>query len=130
VARHNSYVSPSHELLPTKPEIEEQLQRMLSGKRFRNAKNQADFLALGVRRALGGKKTPGHIIAKELFPEKFQRAESTDVRVTASNLRQTLKRYYADEGIDDLVLIVLPEPPPDKKVKHIRPAFPIIQAIR
>jgi tetratricopeptide (TPR) repeat protein len=107
----------SLELLPTKREIEEQLRRMLSAKRFLIAENQSAFLALAVNRALEDKKTPGHVVAKELFSGKFRKNESTDVRVTAGNLRRTLTRYYAEEGGDDPVLIALPAPPADKKVK-------------
>ena len=99
--------------IPTSKEIKDQLACMLAAKRFRNAPNQSDFLALVVRRALEGKKTPGHVIAKELFPEKI----GTDVRVTADHLRATLKRYQAEEGREDLVVIALPDPPKDKTIK-------------
>jgi tetratricopeptide (TPR) repeat protein len=102
---------------PTTPEIQAQLERMLESKRFRNAKNQSDFLRLAVERALAGKKTPGHIVAKALFKDKFLKDESLDVRVTAGNLRATLKKYYGSEGRADLVRIALPDPPEDKTVK-------------
>lgn len=102
---------------PTPTEIKNQLECMLASKRFRNAPNQRDFLALAVNRALQGKKTPGHIVAKTLFKDKFVKDESLDVRVTASNLRATLKKYYVDEGHADLVHIALPDPPKDKSIK-------------
>lgn len=93
--------------------IRDQLTRMLASKRFKAAMNQSDFLKLVVERALEGKKTPGHILAKKLFPDK----PSYYVRVTADNLRKTLKRYNAEEGKDDPIFISLPEPPGDPKVK-------------
>ncbi len=102
---------------PTPAEIRDQLEHMLASKRFRNAPNQRDFLALAVNRALQGKKTPGHIVAKTLFKDKFLKDESLDVRATASNLRATLKKYYAGEGRSDLVCIALPDPPKDKSIK-------------
>jgi tetratricopeptide repeat protein len=102
---------------PASPEIKDQLERMLASKRFRNAKNQSDFLRLAVERALAGKKTPGHVVAKALFKGKFLKDESLDVRVTAGNLRSSLKKYYAGEGRTDLVCIALPDPPEDKTVK-------------
>jgi tetratricopeptide (TPR) repeat protein len=98
---------------PTSREIKDQLERMLAAPRFRNASNRADFLALIVRRALQGKKTPGHIIAKQLFQEK----PDYYVRVTASNLRKTLNEYQGKEGREDLVRIALPKPPNEKKIK-------------
>ncbi len=90
---------------------------MLASKRFRNASNQSPFLAFAAKRALDGKMTPGHVVAKALFPRKAFKIGATDVRVTAGNLRSTLKKYYAREGCNDLVLISLPDPPPDKSVK-------------
>lgn len=98
---------------PLPPEVEDQLDRMLATTRFRHAPNQAEFLKLVVRRALRGKKTPGHVIAKELFPD----SGGNDVRATADNLRKTLKKYQAQEGLEDLVIIALPDPPQDRSVK-------------
>jgi tetratricopeptide (TPR) repeat protein len=96
------------ETLPTHAEIEEQLKRMTTSTRFQKAPNQAAFLELVVRRALAGQtKTREVTIGRLLFPG-FLKDESTDVRVTASNLRKTLPRYYEEEGFDDLVLIGLP----------------------
>jgi Tfp pilus assembly protein PilF len=102
---------------PSAAEITAQLERMLGCKRFKTAWSQAEFLELAVRRALGGKKTPGHVVAKTIFKDKFLKDESPDVRVTAGNLRASLKKYYAVEGRTDLVHIVLPDPPEDKSVK-------------
>ncbi len=102
---------------PTSIEIGDQLGRMLAMKRFRNAPNQAALLELVVLRALEGKKTPGRVIAKALFGGKFNQGESTDVRVTAANLRSTLRKYYAAEGSGDLVAIALPEPSKDRTVR-------------
>lgn len=90
---------------------------MLGCKRFKTAWSQAEFLAFVARRALEGKKTPGHIVAKTIFKGKFLKDESPDVRVTAGNLRASLKKYYAVEGRTDLVRIALPDPPKDKSVK-------------
>lgn len=102
---------------PSPDEVRAQLERMLASKRFRTAWSQAQFLELVARRALEGKKTPGHIVAKTIFKGKFLKDESMDVRATANHLRATLKRYYAAEGRADLVCIALPDPPKDKSVK-------------
>lgn len=109
---------------PTSSEIEDQLARMLASRRFRNAENQSKFLALVVRRALEGKKTSGYVIAKELFPDKLDikpdgkiEIIATDVRATASNLRKTLRRYQADEGREDPLIISLPKPSEDRTAR-------------
>src|SRR5580704_6917380 len=106
----------SAEIIPAPEDIKAQLQRTLASKRFSTASNQKDFLVLVVNRALKGKKSSELVIAQALFP-KFIKDESTDVRVTASNLRKALAKYYAREGREDLVIIALPEPPPDKSIK-------------
>jgi tetratricopeptide (TPR) repeat protein len=99
--------------VPTSEEIRDQLERMLAATRFRNAPNRADFLALVVRRALQRKKTHCRIIADQLFREK----PSHYVQVTAGHLRESLKDYYTHEGSEDLVVIALPDPPRDKRIK-------------
>ena len=96
------------ETFPTNTEIEEQVRRMTASTRFQMASNQSDFLELVVKRALAGKKTLEVTIGRLLFPG-FLKDESTDVRVTASNLRKTLARYYDEEGFGDLVLISFPK---------------------
>ncbi len=112
-----SAMSANDEATPPTSEIVHQLERMLAGNRFAAAPNQADFLSLVVRRALKGKKTTEDIIGRELFGEKFTKDESTDVRVTASNLRKALRNYYGNDGREDRVMILLREPPRDKRIK-------------
>jgi tetratricopeptide (TPR) repeat protein len=106
----------SAQFSPTPQEIKEQLERMLTATRFRAAASQTKFLTLVVNRALKGKKTPERIIGAELV-RGFSKDENTDVRVTASNLRKSLRKYYSGEGREDLVIIALPDPPADKSVK-------------
>jgi tetratricopeptide (TPR) repeat protein len=100
---------------PTDAEVGEQLQKMEASKRFRGAPSQWDFLKLVVERALQGKKSREEDIGKILFPG-FLKDESTDVRVTAGNLRKTINRYYRQEGHDDLVRIDLPMPEKNMKI--------------
>ena len=104
---------------PAKFEVEDQLVRILATPRFRNARNPSDFLALGVKRALEGKKTTGSIIAKALFAGKFIQGESQDVKATSRNLRKSLERYYQREGSNDVVIIAYPEPSKDNSVKPV-----------
>jgi hypothetical protein len=83
---------------------------MLSGKRFAGAPNQSRLLAFVVTSALNGERTiKESAIALALFPHLLPE-ESTDVRVAALHLRDRLRRYYAQEGSQDRVIISLPEP--------------------
>jgi tetratricopeptide (TPR) repeat protein len=102
---------------PTTPEIEAQLERMLASARFRHANKQSGFLKLVVKRALQGKKTRETVLGKKLLGSKYIKDESTNVRVAANKLRPALKRYYAHEGREDLVVIELPDPSEDKSVR-------------
>lgn len=95
---------------PAHAEIRQQLDHMLMGKRFAGAPNQSRMLAFVVTEALKGERAiKESIIALALFPH-LRHEESTDVRVTASHLRDRLRRYYAQEGLQDRVIISLPEP--------------------
>lgn len=102
---------------PLKWEIEEQLTRILSSRRFRNASNPSAFLEFVVGRALEDKRTAGHLIAEKLFAGKFVKLVSNDVRQTKANLCKTLERYYKAEGKDDMVVIYLPDVPEDTSIK-------------
>jgi tetratricopeptide (TPR) repeat protein len=105
---------------PSPAEIMEQLRRMLASRRFRNASKQSKFLPLAVTRALEGKGTSGRVVAATLFPGTFLKDESTNVRVTASNLRAGLKKYYEAEGSNDPVRILMPDPSEDKSIRAPR----------
>lgn len=106
----------AEEPLPAPDEIKDQLDRMLASKRFKAARNQADFFELVVKRALAGKKTTEDIIGRKLFGPKFNKDLSTDVRVTASYLRMKLIQYSENEGRDDPITILLPKPSADKRI--------------
>jgi tetratricopeptide (TPR) repeat protein len=112
----------SLEIIPAEQDVRKQLERMLASRRFKAAFKQTPFLNLVVERKLKGKKSPEETIGPILYPG-FKRNEDTVVRVTASNLRKTLLKYYAREGQNDLVIISLPKPPPDKSVRLGRGAY-------
>ena len=100
---------PTADSSPTAEEIRQQLEYMLSGKRFKGAPSQSQFLTLVVTLTLAGKEIKESTIAAALFPHHLT-DESADVRVTALHLRDRLRRYYAQEGSQDRVVISLPEP--------------------
>ena len=83
---------------PRAEEIRQQLDHMLTGKRFAGAPNQSRMLAFVVDGALKGEQAiKESVIALALFPHLLP-DEPSDVRVTALHLRQRLHRYYAQEG--------------------------------
>jgi tetratricopeptide (TPR) repeat protein len=99
---------PENESIPSCQEVERQLERILAGKRFANSPNQAMLLDYVVRKALKGTSVTEDEAGVALFPG-YVPDGSTDVRVTASNMRKRLSEYYAKEGGDDRVLITLPK---------------------
>ena len=104
---------------PTHGEIRQQLDHILSGKRFAGAPNQARVLAFVVNSALKGEtEIKESTIAFELFP-CFLPDESTNVRVTAFHLRHRLRTYYEQEGRYDRVIISFPTPRPYKQPKLV-----------
>lgn len=105
------------DISPCPTDIKLQLRRMLESPRFKNARNPSDFLAIAVRRALDGEGTSGRIITEAMFKDKQHKFDPSDTRVTASNLRRTLSKYYENEGSADLIYILLPMPPEDKTIK-------------
>ena len=113
--------------IPTEPEIIRQLERMLASAYFVSAPRLAPFLNLVVRTTIDGNDIDEDTIGYTLFPDSFRPDESSDVRVNGRNLRKRLDEYYADDGIDDPVIIALPQPSA-KRIKlapgeAYRPAF-------
>jgi len=90
-----------------------QLERILTGHRFAQVQRRAkDFLTLVVIKELLGK---GHeikemTIAISVFRESatYDPMTSSKVRVAAADLRRRLAAYYADEGRNDPIEIVIP----------------------
>ena len=103
--------------LPSPDEVRRQLDHMLAGALFQSNENPSKFLKFVTERALASEPITQSIIGCELFPGKYLRGNIPDVRVTASNLRDVIARYYANDGERDLVIIALPSPPLDKKLK-------------
>ncbi len=100
-------MASGNDSVPTGAEAERQLERMLAGRRLKTSPNRRMLLEYVVQKCLQNKEISEDIIGCDLFPN-YADDESDIVRVTASQLRQTLSRYYASEGIDDLVRIELP----------------------
>ena len=99
---------------------------MLARGPLKNAPNRASLLAYVVTMHLRKQPIDENMIGRALFPGYIDDAFD-DVRVTASNLRASLRQYYANDGADDLVRIDLP------RGRRYRPCFsynPVSTAIK
>ena len=98
---------------PSSTQILEQLKRILNSQRIVESPRLGEFLQYVVKQTLAGQagRIKGYTIAQEVFgrndPEEAQ--TSTIVRVEAGRLRRRLADYYAEEGKDDPVHIVIPK---------------------
>jgi TolB-like protein len=98
---------------PTSPEIEEELDRILSSKVFAAAQRSQAFLRYVVERSLTDAPTSlkEFSIAIDVFARGHDYDPSIDatVRVEAGRLRNRLREYYDVEGSDDPVYIDVPK---------------------
>ena len=98
---------------PTTPEIEEELDRILSSKVFAAAQRSQAFLRYVVERSLTD--APGPLkefsIAMDVFARDHDYDPSIDatVRVEAGRLRSRLREYYDVEGSGDPIHIDIPK---------------------
>jgi tetratricopeptide (TPR) repeat protein len=79
---------------------------MLDRKRFKRSPNRAKLLSFVVECDLRSIELTENIIGRAIFPG-YEDDLFDDVRITARNLRLSLKEYYAKEGAGDLVKIWL-----------------------
>jgi hypothetical protein len=89
-------------------EVKSQLKRMLASPRFARATKQADFLSFVVEGVLAHEKITEVIIGQKLFPPFADPNNDSNVRFTATKLRERIADYYANEGMDDPVIIEIP----------------------
>ncbi len=90
-----------------------QLNRIFSGKAFRQADRLKRFLSFIVEETLAGRgeRLKEFVVAVEVFgkDDSFDPRNDPIVRVQARRLRAQLARYYREEGQDDELLIDLPK---------------------
>ena len=93
--------------------VRKQLQRILQSRQFVDTTRLARFLEYLVEQTLAGndEALKGYAIGLDVFdkPEDFDPAIDTIVRVQASKLRSRLDLYYAKEGADDPLRIMVPK---------------------
>lgn len=98
---------------PVEPrEVERHLRVVLGSTGFRGSQRSRDFLAFVVRQSLAGEAQSLHerVIAVDLLGKGagFDPSEDAIVRVQANEVRKRLQKFYAGEGADERVRIVLP----------------------
>lgn len=94
--------------VPSRHEIETQLQRMLDDDVFRSHPKQAEVFACIVRSQLNREEVTEKSIRAEIFPDPPYEPSGNHVRVTVTYVRNRIAEYYEGAGIDDLVIIGLP----------------------
>ena len=102
-----------NEIKPTTPEIEDELDRILSSKVFATAQRSQAFLRYVVERSLTDAPPPlkEFSIAMDVFARGDDYDPSIDatVRVEAGRLRSRLREYYDLEGSGDPIAIDVPK---------------------
>jgi tetratricopeptide (TPR) repeat protein len=71
-----------------------------------------------VTEVLEGRDVPEKHIRETIFPSPPYKESSNIARRSIDELRAVLPEYYAGDGKDDPVIIGLPEPAKEKRVKH------------
>ena len=92
------------DIKPGPLEVRSQLRVLLDRERFIKSPSQAAVLEVIVTKWLAHDVMSENSIGKRAFPN-FIAGNSTDVRTNVFNLRNTLAKYYAEEGAMDLVII-------------------------
>jgi hypothetical protein len=97
---------------PSAQEIRAALERVAASEVMRSSPQLTAFLRFVVEAVLEGNsdRIKGYVIAVEVLKRGAQFNPQIDpiVRVEATRLRRTLERYYAGEGANDPIVIVLP----------------------
>jgi tetratricopeptide (TPR) repeat protein len=90
---------------PGKAEIFRQLTRISESTAFHNTTSQSKLLIFIINSFLEKTDISANDLNSALFPKGHADPETAVGRVTARNVRKTLKEYYKTEGHDDLVVI-------------------------
>jgi len=97
---------------PAEPKIRAQIERMIGSDPLRTSPQLVSFLQFVVNETLGGRsdRIKGYTIGVEALHRNpdFNPQADPIVRVEAGRLRRALKRYYAEAGSDDDILITIP----------------------
>jgi len=103
--------------IPAKTEVEQQLERMLANEVFSTKVQQSKVFDCIVRGVLAGKEITEKYIRGKVFSAAPYKPESNIVRRTIDLLRKLVPAYYADQGRNDPVIIKIPHPDPESKIR-------------
>jgi hypothetical protein len=108
-------------------EVLQQLERIVSGKHFRNSKRYPSFLRFVVEQTLAGKTDAlkERILGASVFgrPDDYDTNDDPIVRVTAGEIRKRIAQYYQEPGHEEELRIDLPL---GSYVPHFLPATHVI----
>jgi tetratricopeptide (TPR) repeat protein len=116
--------------IPSTPEVKKQLQRLLRSEALRAAPSQEKLLRFVVESAFADNEITEKIISLALFPLGNYDPDTSNVRVTATNLRNTLAKYYDGIGSEDPVIITLPPGKLYRPVFALNPRWEVHRAYR
>jgi tetratricopeptide (TPR) repeat protein len=97
----------SGEQIPTEPEVREQLSCILANSKFARRQKDADLLTLLVNAALKKEILTEEDIKAHIFRGPY-RVKGSHVRTHVNWVRKFLREYYADEGAQDIIVILMP----------------------
>ena len=107
---HSTRVAATHDVVPA--DVVEALGRVLSSRPFRRAPRARGFLAYVVTETLSGRgeRLSERTVARSALKRgaDFDGRSDASTRVQAVRVRQFLDEYYAAEGADDPLRILLP----------------------
>src|SRR5580693_7039426 len=102
----------SNKTLPAE-DVQAELERVLASAPFANSRRSQQFLRYVVESSLNNRDEllKEFAIAVDVFERNGSYDPSVDatVRVEAGRLRSRLRDYYADEGCNDPLVIVIPK---------------------
>ena len=111
--RHARYDSPLMEQAPLRDAVVEALERVLASAAFQGAARSRALLSFLVQETLNNRaeRLKEYTLGAEVLGKGDGFDPRTDpiVRAEASRLRGRLERYYATDGLNDPMLIVLPK---------------------
>jgi tetratricopeptide (TPR) repeat protein len=96
--------------IPGRPEVEEELQKILDSQIFKARAQVAKVLSFLVIARLNNTEVVEETIRSAFFPSPPYKEGTNVVRITVDHARKALSQYYAHEGKNDRVLIGIPQP--------------------
>jgi hypothetical protein len=105
-------ISKAMEARPHAEAVREHLRRILESAAFKGSERSREFLVVIVEKALAGRfeELKERVLGVELFGREtsYDTGEDAVVRVTASDVRKRLLRYYSESGVNSDLRLEIP----------------------